>query len=127
MEVDKGHGRTFVYCGDKKGRCDFSKGKSGKLPHAGIPVLVVDEEIYHRPSSVFVAGFIGVANLIPAVVVETTGAGATVDAAGSRLGVARTDADLRPGDNVLELEAGRGWYSEIISTAIGPTGKLVVQ
>jgi predicted methyltransferase len=36
-------------------------------------------------------------------------------------------ADLRPGDNVLELEAGRGWFSEIISTAIGPTGKLVVQ
>lgn len=36
-------------------------------------------------------------------------------------------ADLRPGDNVLELEAGRGWYSEIISTAIGPAGKLVIQ
>jgi predicted methyltransferase len=36
-------------------------------------------------------------------------------------------ADIRPGDIVLELEAGRGWYSELISTAVGPTGKLVIQ
>ena len=55
VEVDKGRGRTFVYCGDKKGRCDFSKGKSSKLPHPGIPVLVVDEEIYHRPPTMMIA------------------------------------------------------------------------
>lgn len=36
-------------------------------------------------------------------------------------------ADLRPGDTVLELEAGRGWYSELISGAIGSTGKLIIQ
>ncbi|MEQ1781529.1 MAG: methyltransferase domain-containing protein, partial [Hyphomonadaceae bacterium] len=36
-------------------------------------------------------------------------------------------ADISPGDIVLELEAGRGWYSDIISSAVGPTGKLVVQ
>ena len=55
VEVDKGAGRTFVYCGDKKGRCDFSKGKSSKQPHPGIPVLVVDEEIYHRPPTMMIA------------------------------------------------------------------------
>ncbi|HRQ59772.1 MAG TPA: DISARM system helicase DrmA, partial [Azoarcus taiwanensis] len=55
VEVDKGRGRTFVYCGDKKGRCDFSKGKSSKLRHPGIPVLVVDEEIYHRPPTMMIA------------------------------------------------------------------------
>lgn len=55
VEVDKGSGRTFVYCGDKKGRCDFSKGKSSKQPHPGIPVLVVDEEIYHRPPTMMIA------------------------------------------------------------------------
>lgn len=55
VEVDRGRGRTFVYCGDKKGRCDFSKGKSSKLPHPGIPVLVVDEEIYHRPPTMMIA------------------------------------------------------------------------
>ncbi|MBU9269271.1 DISARM system helicase DrmA [Burkholderia gladioli] len=55
VEVDKGSGRTLVYCGDKKGRCDFSKGKSSKQPHPGIPVLVVDEEIYHRPPTMMIA------------------------------------------------------------------------
>ena len=55
VEVDKGHGRTFVYCGDKKGHCDFSKGKSSKQPHPGLPVLVVDEEIYHRPPTMMIA------------------------------------------------------------------------
>ena len=55
VEVNKGSGRTFVYCGDKKGRCDFSKGKSSKQPHPGLPVLVVDEEIYHRPPTMMIA------------------------------------------------------------------------
>lgn len=55
VEVDKVRGRTSVYCGDRKGRCEFSKGKSSKLPHAGIPVLVVDEEIYHRPPTMMIA------------------------------------------------------------------------
>ena len=55
VEVDKGSGRTFVFCGDKKGRCDFSKGKSSKQPHPGIPVLTVDEEIYHRPPTMMIA------------------------------------------------------------------------
>jgi len=36
-------------------------------------------------------------------------------------------ADIRPGDTVLELEAGRGWYSDIVSTALGPNGKLIIQ
>jgi predicted methyltransferase len=36
-------------------------------------------------------------------------------------------SEIRKGDTVLELEAGRGWYSDLISTAIGPTGKLIAQ
>jgi predicted methyltransferase len=36
-------------------------------------------------------------------------------------------AQIRPGDTVLELEAGRGWYSDILSTAIGSSGKLIIQ
>lgn len=36
-------------------------------------------------------------------------------------------AELRKGDRVLELEAGRGWFSDIISTAIGPKGELIIQ
>ena len=36
-------------------------------------------------------------------------------------------AQIRPGDTILEMEAGRGWYSDILSSAVGPTGKLIVQ
>lgn len=36
-------------------------------------------------------------------------------------------SQIRPGDTVLEMEAGRGWYSDILSNAIGSSGKLIVQ
>lgn len=38
-----GRGRTLLYCSDKRGKCDFTPKKSEE---EGIPVLVVDEEIY---------------------------------------------------------------------------------
>ena len=55
VEADRNIYRTTVYCGDKRGSCVFSKGKSSKQPHPGIPVLVVDEEIYHRPPTMMIA------------------------------------------------------------------------
>ncbi|HTE40048.1 MAG TPA: methyltransferase domain-containing protein [Steroidobacteraceae bacterium] len=36
-------------------------------------------------------------------------------------------AQIRPGDTVLELEAGRGWYSDILSVALGASGRLIIQ
>ncbi|MGX7925485.1 DISARM system helicase DrmA [Tsuneonella sp. HG094] len=55
IEVDTFLKRTSIYCGDKKGRCEFSRGKSSKKAHPGIPVVVVDEEIYHWPPSMMIA------------------------------------------------------------------------
>lgn len=55
IEVNKDKLQTAIYCGDKKARCEFSKGKSARLAHPGIPALVVDEEIYHRPPSMMIA------------------------------------------------------------------------
>ncbi|MGJ8482414.1 DISARM system helicase DrmA [Pseudoalteromonas sp. SYSU M81236] len=55
IEVNKDTLQTAIYCGDKKARCEFSKGKSAKLAHPGIPALVVDEEMYHRPPSMMIA------------------------------------------------------------------------
>jgi ribosomal protein L24E len=53
IEMGKGHikvkplsgdiGRTLTFCSDKYGRCLFSERQS---PNEGIPVVVVDEEIY---------------------------------------------------------------------------------
>ncbi|HET6880247.1 MAG TPA: DISARM system helicase DrmA, partial [Pirellulales bacterium] len=38
-------GRTLTFCGDKFGQCLFSKRQA---PEEGLPVVVVDEEIYRR-------------------------------------------------------------------------------
>lgn len=53
--VDKDRGRTIIYCGDKKSSCTFSRGRSSSSPYPGIPVLTVDEEIYHRPPTMMIA------------------------------------------------------------------------
>jgi len=47
-----GRARTLQYCGDPLGRCLFSKAKS---QGEGLPILVVDEEIYRQPPSLLVA------------------------------------------------------------------------
>ncbi len=55
MRVDsygKGSGRTLVFCGDERGTCLFSARQS---PTEGIPVLVVDEEIYRRLPALLIA------------------------------------------------------------------------
>lgn len=52
IRVDRETGRTFIFCGDKYGRCEFSQAKSKTL---GLPVLVVDDEIYRRPPSMLIA------------------------------------------------------------------------
>lgn len=36
-------------------------------------------------------------------------------------------AEIRPGDVVLEMEAGRGWYTDILSGAVGAEGSVVTQ
>ncbi len=45
-------GRTLIYCGDKLGRCHFSRAQS---KHLGLPVLTVDDEIYRHPPSILIA------------------------------------------------------------------------
>lgn len=55
IEIDdfkKGRGRTITYCGDSLGRCIFSKAHSDM---EGLPILVVDEEIYRLLPSLLIA------------------------------------------------------------------------
>ena len=47
-----GRQRTLVFCGDKFGRCEFTRKKS---VGEGIPVLVVDDEIYRRLPALLIA------------------------------------------------------------------------
>jgi len=55
IEVDRTLGRTAIYCGDKLSQCEFSKARSSGNAHPGLPVKVVDEEIYHRPPTMMIA------------------------------------------------------------------------
>ena len=50
--VLKNVGKTVIYCGDKLGNCDFSRTKA---KDAGLPVVVVDQELYHRPPTMLIA------------------------------------------------------------------------
>ncbi len=45
-------GRTLTYCGDKFGQCHFSRRQA---PDEGLPVVVVDEEIYRRLPTLLIA------------------------------------------------------------------------
>ncbi|MDX2100101.1 MAG: DISARM system helicase DrmA [Leptolyngbyaceae cyanobacterium bins.59] len=48
----KGQARTLIYCGDALGRCLFTQKQS---PTEGLPILVVDEEIYRRLPTLLIA------------------------------------------------------------------------
>ncbi len=45
-------GRTLTFCSDKHGACEFSPARS---PNEGLPVVVVDEEIYRLLPSMIIA------------------------------------------------------------------------
>jgi hypothetical protein len=49
---ENGRGRTFQYCSDQLGQCPFSFRQS---PDEGLPIVVVDEEIYRRLPTLLIA------------------------------------------------------------------------
>jgi spermidine/putrescine transport system ATP-binding protein len=65
----------------------------GRVEQIGAP-----RDIYDAPASVFVAGFIGDANLFQVSVVACEGANATVEVAGTRLPLPSAPATAHPGD-----------------------------
>jgi spermidine/putrescine transport system ATP-binding protein len=65
----------------------------GRVDQIGAP-----RDIYDTPSSVFVAGFIGDANLFQVAVLSRVGDEATLDVAGTQLVVACADEAARAGD-----------------------------
>jgi hypothetical protein len=51
-QYPSGRARTLIYCGDSLGECEYSRRKAAD---EGLPLLVVDEEIYRRPPSMLIA------------------------------------------------------------------------
>jgi hypothetical protein len=52
VQVCKDTLKTMIFCGDSRGACDFGRANS---PDFGLPVRVVDEEIYLRPPTMLIA------------------------------------------------------------------------
>jgi len=51
-QYPSGRARTLIYCGDPLGQCEYSRRNS---PEEGLPLTVVDEEIYRRPPCMLIA------------------------------------------------------------------------
>lgn len=52
ISVNEARGRTLMYCGDPRGECPFSRRNA---QYEGLPVVVVDEEIYRQLPALLIA------------------------------------------------------------------------
>ena len=76
-------GITFIYVTHDQEEALTMSDRIAVMNEGRVEQIGTPQEIYHSPTSVFVANFIGVANLIPAVVQEAAGSKATVVVAGT--------------------------------------------
>lgn len=75
---------------------------AGNVEQIGTPT-----DIYHRPASVFVAGFIGQANLWPAEITSANGASASATTLGSQVTAAVHTDRVQPGPAVMMVRPER--------------------
>jgi spermidine/putrescine transport system ATP-binding protein len=97
-------GITFVFVTHDQGEALTMSDRIAVMSRGRVEQIGTPEEIYDRPSSIFVAGFIGSANLLPARVSESSTATAPkVDLAmGATIDVADT-AGVEPGGDVTVM------------------------
>jgi spermidine/putrescine transport system ATP-binding protein len=77
-------GITFIYVTHDQEEALTMSDRIVVMNEGRVEQLGTPEEIYHSPDTVFVAGFIGVANLLPATVRASANGHATVTVAGDR-------------------------------------------
>jgi spermidine/putrescine transport system ATP-binding protein len=93
-------GITFIYVTHDQEEALTMSDRIAVMNDGRVEQIGTPQEIYHSPTSVFVANFIGVANLIPAVVQQVEARDATVIVAGSHrvpVPVGSQRQHLRPG------------------------------
>ncbi|MGH9026135.1 MAG: ABC transporter ATP-binding protein, partial [Acidimicrobiia bacterium] len=93
---------TFVYVTHDQEEALTMSDRIAVMNEGRVEQIGTPEEIYHRPESVFVAGFIGTANLLPA----------RIERAGERAVV------VLPGDRRTEVPAGRVAFDEGTSATV---------
>lgn len=72
-------GITFVFVTHDQGEALTMSDRIAVINEGSVEQIATPEEIYSSPSSLFVAGFIGSANLLPGTVVERQGSGYIVE------------------------------------------------
>src|SRR5439155_4655995 len=93
-------GITFIYVTHDQEEALTMSDRIAVMNEGRVEQIGTPQEIYHSPTSVFVANFIGIANLIPAVVQQVEARDATVIVAGSHpvpVPVGSQRQHLRPG------------------------------
>jgi spermidine/putrescine transport system ATP-binding protein len=91
-------GITFVFVTHDQEEAMTMSDRTAVMSHGRIEQVGTAEDIYRRPATVFVAGFIGAANLVPVRVLRRTGDSAEVELPGGlRATVPCTCASLSDG------------------------------
>jgi spermidine/putrescine transport system ATP-binding protein len=101
-------GITFIFVTHDQGEALTMSDRIAVMSQGVVEQIGSPTEIYKRPASLFVAGFIGSANLLPAVVAQADGSGAALDLwGGGRLtvdtGRVASDVALTPGEQVTVM------------------------
>jgi spermidine/putrescine transport system ATP-binding protein len=91
-------GITFVYVTHDQAEALTMSDRIAVMNEGRVEQIGAPRDIYDAPSSVFVAGFIGDANLFRVDVISCDGDEATVDLAGTRMTVDNAEGAADPGD-----------------------------
>ena len=115
-------GITFVFVTHDQGEALTMSDRIAVMSEGRVEQIGTPQEIYNSPASLFVAGFIGSANLLPGTVVGNDGDDTIIElAAGPRLR-ARTTTDDKLGDAMsLMLRPER----LVAGTEPGPDGRAI--
>ncbi len=96
--IQRDVGITFVYVTHDQEEALTMSDRIAVMNRGVIEQVEGPEDVYERPRTTFVAGFIGVSNLMPAQVVSVNGSGAHVRLDGGLDVASRESSDLAAGD-----------------------------
>jgi len=97
-EIQRDVGITFVYVTHDQEEALTMSDRIAVMNEGVVEQIAGAEEVYERPASSFVAGFIGVSNLLPGEVVAANGQGRSVKLDGGALVPLAEDSELGPGE-----------------------------
>jgi spermidine/putrescine transport system ATP-binding protein len=97
-DIQRDVGITFVYVTHDQEEALTMSDRIAVMNEGVVEQIGDPEEVYERPATTFVAGFIGVSNLLPGEVVSANGNGRAVRLDGGAVVPVGESAELAPGD-----------------------------